>query len=149
MLDKDGRGKTSDVIAALQFAVANRALYNIRIINLSLGHPVYESAATDPLVQAVEAAVRAGIVVVTAAGNFGRNPVTGVAGYAGITVPGNAPSAITVGAAVTGTTVERGDDRVASFSSRGPSLLDGYAKPDILAPGHGCCPTASRAAPWN
>ena len=137
VLDKAGKGKTSDVIAALQFAVANRALYNIRIINLSLGHPVYESATTDPLVQAVEAAVRAGIVVVTAAGNFARNPVTGLAGYAGITVPGNAPSAITVGASVTGTTVERGDDRVASFSSRGPSLLDGYAKPDILAPGQG------------
>ena len=135
VLDKAGKGKTSDVIAALQFAVANRALYNIRIINLSLGHPVYESATTDPLVQAVEAAVRAGIVVVTAAGNFGRNPVTGMSGYAGITVPGNAPSAITVGASITGTTVERGDDRVASFSSRGPSMLDGYAKPDILAPG--------------
>jgi serine protease AprX len=137
VLDKAGKGKTSDVIAALQFAVANRALYNIRIINLSLGHPVYESAATDPLVQAVEAAVRAGIVVVTAAGNFGMQPVTGLPGYAGITVPGNAPSAITVGASVTGTTVERSDDRVASFSSRGPSLLDGYAKPDVLAPGHG------------
>ena len=137
VLDNAGKGKTSDVIAALQFAVANRALYNIRIINLSLGHPVYESAATDPLVQAVEAAVRAGIVVVTAAGNFGTNPATGLAGYAGITVPGNAPSAITVGASITGTTVERGDDRVASFSSRGPSLLDGYAKPDVLAPGQG------------
>ena len=137
VLDKKGAGKTSDVIAALEFAVANRARFDIRIINLSLGHPIYESAATDPLVRAVEAAVRAGIVVVTAAGNFGTNPVTGLPGYAGITSPGNAPSAITVGAASTGTTVERGDDRVASFSSRGPSLLDGYAKPDVVAPGSG------------
>ena len=51
--------------------------------------------------QAVEAAVRAGLVVVTAAGNYGTNPVTGQTGYAGIASPGNAPSAITVGASNT------------------------------------------------
>ena len=59
-----GVGSTSNVIKALQWAVANKATYGIDIINLSLGHPIYEPAATDPLVQAVEAAVRAGIVVV-------------------------------------------------------------------------------------
>jgi serine protease AprX len=137
VLDGKGAGKTSNVIAALQFAVANRDRYGIRIINLSLGHPIYESATTDPLVRAVEAAVRAGIVVVAAAGNYGTNLQTGLPGYAGITSPGNAPSAITVGAASGGATVERTDDRVAPYSSRGPSFLDGYAKPDILAPGTG------------
>jgi serine protease AprX len=135
VLDKKGAGKTSDVIAAIEFAVANKSRFNIRIINLSLGHPIYESATTDPLVRAVESAVRAGIVVVAAAGNYGANPITGQTGYAGLASPGNAPSAITVGAAVTGTTVERGDDRVATFSSRGPTWFDGYAKPDIVAPG--------------
>ena len=137
VLDKKGTGKTSDVIAALEFAVANKALYNIRVINLSLGHPIFESATTDPLVGAVEAAVRAGIVVVAAAGNYGVNPPSGLPGYAGLASPGNAPSAITVGASVTGTTVERTDDRVATFSSRGPTWFDGYAKPDVVAPGHG------------
>jgi serine protease AprX len=137
VLDKKGAGKTSDVITALQFAVANRARFGIRIINLSLGHPIFESATTDPLVQAVEAAVRAGIVVVVAAGNRGTNPQNGLPGYAGITSPGNAPSAITVGAASGGETQERTDDRVASFSSRGPSWLDGYGKPDVVAPGNG------------
>jgi serine protease AprX len=88
-------------------------------------------------VRAVEAAVRAGIVVVTAAGNYGADRLTGRVGYGGLASPGNAPSAITVGASVTGTTVERGDDRVATFSSRGPSWFDGYAKPDVVAPGHG------------
>lgn len=135
VLDNKGAGKTSAVIAALQFAVANKALYNIRIINLSLGHPIYESAVTDPLVQAVEAAVRAGIVVCVAAGNVGINPATGGVGYGGITSPGNSPSAITVGASVDNGTIERWDDRVASFSSRGPSWFDGYGKPDVVAPG--------------
>jgi len=135
VLDKKGAGKTSDVIAAVNFAVANRDKFNIRVINLSLGHPIYESAVTDPLVRSVEAAARAGIVVVVAAGNYGVNPTTGQAGYAGIASPGNAPSAITVGAASNAGTVRRTDDRVASFSSRGPSWFDGYAKPDVVAPG--------------
>ena len=76
VLDGSGGGFTSDVIHAVEFATANRAALGVDIINLSLGHPPAESAATDPLVQAVEAAVRAGIVVVASAGNYGRNPVT-------------------------------------------------------------------------
>jgi subtilisin family serine protease len=135
VLDKKGAGKTSDVIAALEFAVANKDFYGIKIVNLSIGHPIFEPAATDPLVQAVEAAVRSGLIVVAAAGNYGTNPKTGLQGYAGIASPGNAPSAITVGAASTGGTVDRSDDRVALYSSRGPSWYDGFAKPDVLAPG--------------
>src|SRR5262249_8431181 len=56
--------------------------------------------------------------------------------YMGITSPGNAPSAITVGAAMTNDTVTRLDDRVAPYSSRGPTWFDAYAKPDLVAPGH-------------
>ncbi len=97
VLNNTGSGSTSHVINAIQWAVANRTTYGIDVINLSLGHPIFEPAATDPLVQAVEAAVRAGIVVVTSAGNMGKNPVTGQVGYAGISSPGNAPSAITAG----------------------------------------------------
>ncbi len=136
VLDRKGQGKTSDVVRAIEFAVANRRALGIRVLNLSLGHPVFEPAATDPLVQAVEHAVRAGLVVVASAGNFGTNPVTGLPGYTGIVSPGNAPSALTVGALQTFDTVSRADDRVTAYSSRGPSWYDAFAKPDLVAPGH-------------
>src|SRR5207247_3595794 len=96
----------------------------------------YENAATDPLVQAVEAAVRAGIVVVTSAGNYGRNATTQQIGYGGIASPGSAPSALTVGSFMTQDTVRRSDDRMNGFSSRGPTYFDALAKPDIAAPGY-------------
>ena len=135
VLDETGSGLTSHVISAVNFAVANKHTLGIDIINLSLGHPILAPAADDPLVQAVEHAVRNGIVVVTSAGNFGTNPATGELGYAGITSPGNAPSAITVGSLKTKNTVPRADDTVASYSSRGPSWYDAFLKPDLVAPG--------------
>jgi len=86
-------------------------------------------------VQGVEKASAAGLIVVTSAGNFGQQK-NGDEGYTGITSPGNAPSAITVGAADTFNTTSRADDRVAPYSSRGPSWFDAFAKPDVIAPGH-------------
>ena len=136
VLDGTGAGSTSNVIAALQFATANKDALNIQVVNMSLGHPIFAPAEDDPLVQAVQQATAAGLIVVTSAGNVGRNPTTGVVGYAGITSPCNAPSAICVGAVNTIQTEARSDDVVASYSSRGPTWYDGYAKPDLLAPGN-------------
>ena len=90
-------GSTSDVLAAVEFAALNKQALGIDVIAISLGHPPYESATTDPLVAAVEQASAAGILVVTSAGNYGVNPATGLPGYGGISVAGNAPSALTVG----------------------------------------------------
>ncbi len=73
VLDEHGAGETSQVIQAIEFAIAQRDTLGIDVINLSLGHPIYEPAATDPLVRAVERAVDAGIIVVASAGNFGYN----------------------------------------------------------------------------
>ena len=135
VLDAQGSGQTSDVIAALEFATINKNALGIDVMNMSLGHPPLESAATDPLVAAVEQASAAGIIVVVSAGNIGLNPQTGLPGYGGITSPGDAPSAITVGAVDTAGTGDRSDDSIGPFSSRGPSWYDNAAKPDIVAAG--------------
>jgi serine protease AprX len=134
VLGRTGIGYTSDVIAGIDWVIANRSRYGIRVINLSLGHPVAESAATDPLVIAAERAVKAGIVVVVSAGNFGRTP-EGATILGGVTSPGNAPNVITVGALDTKGTADRGDDVVAPYSSRGPTQYDFAVKPDVVAPG--------------
>jgi serine protease AprX len=136
VLDGEGFGYISNVIAALDYAVEHRAQYNIRVINLSVAAGVYESYTTDPLTLAAKRAVDAGVVVVTAAGNLGRN-TQGQPQYGGITAPGNAPWVLTVGASSHNGTVSRADDSVASFSSRGPSVIDSSAKPDVVAPGVG------------
>lgn len=135
-LDQNGDGSDSQVIAAIQTAVALKSRYNIRIINLSLGRPVWESYALDPLCQAVEQAWKAGIVVVVAAGNHGRDNLAGTHGYGTITAPGNDPYVITVGAMKTMGTSDRGDDVIASYSSKGPTLFDQIVKPDLVAPGN-------------
>ncbi|HEX6163526.1 MAG TPA: S8 family peptidase, partial [Vicinamibacterales bacterium] len=143
VLNSSGAGKTSDVIRAIEFAIANKHTFGIDIINLSLGHPIFEPAATDPLVQAVEKATKAGIIVVASAGNHGVDE-NGDLGFGGVTSPGNAPSAITVGAVDHKHTVTRDDDKLAPYSSNGPTWYDGLVKPDVVAPGH---MLASEAAP--
>jgi len=136
VLDSNGTGTDSAVIAAIQTAIQLKSKYNIRVINLSLGRPVYESYQLDPLCQAVEAAYRAGIVVVIAAGNEGRNNTAGTNGYATINSPANDPYAITVGAMRSMDTPTRADDLIATYSSKGPTAIDHIAKPDLVAPGN-------------
>lgn len=135
-LDGNGEGRDSTLIAAIERAIALKKRYNIRVINLSVGRPVFESYRDDPLCQAVEAAWRAGIVVVVAAGNEGRDNIAANHGYGTITAPGNDPYVITVGAMKTMETYDRSDDRIASYSSKGPTLIDNIAKPDLVAPGN-------------
>ncbi len=120
VLDEAGRGHISDVIAALDYVVANKDALNIRVVNLSIATGVYESYDTDPLTLAAKRAVEAGIVVVAAAGNHGRYQ-DGSDAYGGITAPGNAPWVLTVGASNHAGSADRADDTFAAFSSRGPT----------------------------
>ena len=135
-LDAQGNGTISSIIAAIDYAVANKDALNIRVINLSLGAGVTESYNTDPLTLAAKRAVDAGIVVVAAAGNKGK-AANGQTQYGAIGSPGNAPWVITIGASSTNGTVRRQDDTIAAFSSRGPTRYDYAAKPDLVAPGMG------------
>lgn len=135
-LDENGEGSDSTVIAAIEAAISLQSTYNIKVINLSLGRPIYESYTLDPLCQAVEQAWQAGIVVVVAAGNDGRNLALNNEGYGTIEAPGNDPYVITVGAANTVNTAALADDVMATYSSKGPSFIDQVAKPDIIAPGN-------------
>ncbi|MEX1127075.1 MAG: S8 family peptidase [Vicinamibacterales bacterium] len=145
VLDGNGVGVISDVIAAFEYAVANRVQHNIRVVNLSVGAAVISSYNTDPLTLAAKRVVDAGIVVVTAAGNRGLNSL-GQPQWGGILAPGNAPWVLTVGASTHQGTLNRTDDAVTGFSSSGPSAIDFAAKPDIVASGMG---TVSLSAPGS
>jgi serine protease AprX len=136
VLDSRGRGKISNVIAALGYVLEHRAQLNIRVVNLSIGAGVYESYETDCLTVAARRVVDAGVVVVASAGNGGRSSA-GDRQYGAISSPGNAPWVLTVGAASHMGTVNRDDDTIADFSSRGPTAIDRIAKPDVVAPGVG------------
>ena len=73
VLDKQGRARSATSIAVFDWAVANRVAQNIRVVNLSVGARITQLYETDPLTLAAKRAVDAGIVVVTAAGNLGKN----------------------------------------------------------------------------
>jgi len=127
VLNKKGSGKLSDVIAGIQWCIDNKEKYSIRILNLSLGSKAVGSYKDDLLCETLEKAWETGIVVCTAAGNEG--PESGT-----ISSPGIDPRIITVGASDDRNTILRSDDRIASFSSRGPTI-DGLEKPDVVCPG--------------
>src|SRR5271166_1317963 len=136
VLDQNGAGSDSAVIAAIQQAIQPKEFYNIRVINLSIGRNITDSYTADLLCQAVRKAWEAGLVVVVAAGNGGRDNSQNSSGYGTITAPGNSPYVITVGAMNTMSTLSRTDDKIASYSSKGPTLIDHIVKPDLVAPGN-------------
>ena len=128
--DDKGMSMTSDVIAAVDWILANKAAKNIRVANSSLHSSVPSSFAYDPLAKAVERLWLSGVVVVAAAGNYASNGAASGIRYA----PANDPFVITVGAADIGSTMATADDVAAPWSAHGYTL-DGFAKPELGAPG--------------
>jgi serine protease AprX len=146
VLDGNGYGQLSDVLAGIDWVILHAKEHGIRVINLSLAADSTETYLTDPLCRAARSATAAGITVVAAAGNFGLTSLGGER-YGGIGAPGNDPSVITVGSVNTQGTAARGDDSVNFFSSRGPTRgayldptgvrrVDNLLKPDLVAPGN-------------
>ena len=129
VMDNQGMAMTSDVIAAADWILQNKSQYGIGVANFSLHASTPNSFKFDPLDHAVERLWFAGVTVVAAAGNFGTgSPLAMV--YA----PANDPFVITVGAADTQGTVDPADDSVAPWSAFGYTP-DGFAKPELVAPG--------------
>lgn len=128
VLNNKGGGRTSDILKGIDWVIENRERYNIRVMNMSLGNRANSDPETDPIYQAVDRAIEAGIVVVAAAGNEGPDPHS-------INTPGDNPNVITVGAYDDyNTPADPSDDRIPDFSSRGPTYGN-LPKPDLVAPG--------------
>jgi serine protease AprX len=130
VMDDQGMARTSDVIAAADWILANKAPYGIKVANFSLHSSVANSFMYDPLDKAVERLWFNGVTVVVAAGNYGYPDHPSGVPFA----PGNDPFVITVGASDTGRSVSTNDDTAAPWSAYGYTL-DGFAKPEIAAPG--------------
>ncbi len=126
VLGSTGSGRISSVVRGIEWVLAHRAAYNIRVVNLSFGARTSLSYRADPMSAAVEIAWRRGLVVVAASGNGGPERDT-------VVTPGIDPYAITVGATDDRGTLGRGDDMLAWFSAWGSP--DSNAKPDLVAPG--------------
>jgi serine protease AprX len=130
----DGGVDVSQVIAAIDWVVQHRSDngMNIRVINLSYGTNSTQPYGIDPLAYAVEQAWKAGIVVVTAAGNSGYQ---NGASAPGVADPAYDPQVIAVGGADTNGSTTPWDDQVASYSAGAASCSSACRAPDLIAPG--------------
>jgi serine protease AprX len=130
VMNDDGMALTSDVVAAADWIYTHKAEAGIRVANFSLVGSSPSTILFDPLDRALERLWLSGVVVVTAAGNYGVDGQAGNVAYA----PANDPFLITVGASDTAGTVSTADDFAAPWSAYGHTL-DGFAKPELGAPG--------------
>ena len=130
VMDDSGKALTSDVIAACNYILQNKAALNIKVANFSLHSAAQNHFYNDPLDRAVEKLWFGGVFVAAAAGNYGS--ASGPSGV--LNAPGNDPFVMTVGAVDLGSSFYRSDDTVAPWSAWG-STEDGFAKPEISAPG--------------
>jgi serine protease AprX len=127
--DRNGLSYASDVIAGLDWILANKDKYNIRVVNMSISQEALSPFAYDPLNRAVERLWLNGITVVAAAGNHGTGSEVDMSH-----APGNDPFVITVGAVDQHQTTATGDDTIAPWSAYGHTG-DGFQKPEVSAPG--------------
>lgn len=127
VLDKEGNGKTSDILSAVQWIIDTKEVYNTKIVNFSLGAVAQYRERKDPLVKAANRAIENNMTVVAAVGNSGpsRNSILS---------PATSRYVISVGALDNHKSPNTNDDFIPAFSSRGPTY-DRIKKPDLIAPG--------------
>ena len=130
VMDDSGSGRTSDVIAATEWIFKNHVKYNIKVVNYSLHGGGMAHFYDDPLNKAVSKLWHDGVMVVAAAGNYGKDGAPSGVLFA----PGNNPFVITVGAMDIAGTARTYDDDRAPWSAYGRTQ-DGFWKPEICAPG--------------
>jgi len=128
VIDANGSSNVSTILRGLQWVLANRATYNIKVVNLSLGATPAASYKSDLMATAAEVLNFAGVTVVVSAGNTG--PLAGT-----VTTPGTDPYVVTVGALDDNGTSLPLDDLMSVFSARGRTTFDYLSKPDLVAPG--------------
>jgi serine protease AprX len=126
--DDQGNASEADLLRGLDWVFMNRGGYHIQALNLSVSVGIPESYANSPVDAAVERLWRESVSVVAAAGNLGS--ADDAMWYA----PGNDPRIITVGCLDENQTTTSSDDSLCPISSRGVTE-DGFAKPDLVAPG--------------
>lgn len=127
--DEKGRAYESDSVAAMLWVLENRERYNIRVVNLSINSTAESSYHESGMNAAAELLWLNGVVVVASAGNNlseGINPARAA--------PSNDPFIITVGASDERVTGDPADDRKSQLTAHAITK-DGFAKPDLLAPG--------------
>ena len=131
VMDDNGMARTSDVIRAAAWILRNKDRYDIRVANFSLHSSTSSSFRWDPLDKAVEKLWFSGVVVVTSAGNDGKSSHRPVRmGFA----PANDPFVVTVGALDLHASTSPNRADVPQWSSWGYTY-DGFAKPELAAPG--------------
>ncbi|MFN8073857.1 MAG: S8 family serine peptidase [Kineosporiaceae bacterium] len=131
LADQQGVVDVSQMIAAIDWVVANKAAngLNIKVLNISFGTESPQSPQNDPLSWAAEVAWKSGIVVVAAAGNDGGS-------VAGLSNPAYNPWVLAVGSADTKGTDAKTDDAVPTFSAKQGGNW-GSRSVDVIAPGVG------------
>lgn len=125
VLDRSGNGNTKRVLEALEWVEKNKAIYNIRILNFSVGFlPGADDEDENRIVDKLDQLWDDNVVVVAAAGNNGPGRGT-------VTVPGISRKIITVGASDDNSP---GRNMPHGYSGRGPTGCC-IVKPEIVAPG--------------
>lgn len=128
ILDSEGNGSIPSILDGIHWVIRNKNRYHTRILNISVGTDINDPIAEDSvLVQGVNEAWDAGIVVVAAAGNNGPRPMS-------VSAPGISRKVITVGAADDYKHITIHGEKVSNYSGRGPTR-ECILKPEVVAPG--------------